>query len=194
MILGIHSDASYLSKPKAQSRAGGHFFLSNGTDEAPNNGAILNISQIIKSVMSSVAEAELGALYINAREADPCRTILHEMGHSQPPTSIQTDNSTALGVVTNNILSRRTKAMDMRFWCLLDCDAQEQFRFFWRPGTINHGDYWTKHHCSAHHQEKRIEILTPLFIIQALRASTNRCPATSGKGIMLTTQITAKAA
>jgi hypothetical protein len=195
MILGIHSDASYLSEPKARSRAGGHFFLSDGTDEAPNNGAILNISQIIKSVMSSAAEAELGALYINAREAVPCRTLLHEMGHQQPPTPIQTDNSTALGVVTNNILPRRTKAMDMRFWWLRDRDEQEQFRYFWRPGTTNRGDYWTKHHCSAHHQEKRDEILTPLFIIQALRASTNRCPATSGKGsIKLTTQIAATAA
>ncbi len=130
MILGIHSDASYLSEPKAQSRAGGHFFLSNGTDKAPNNGAFLNISQIIKSVMSSVAEAELGALYINAHEAVPCRSVLHEMGHSQPPTPIQTDNSTALGVVTNSILPRRTKAADMRFWWLRDRDAQEQFHFF----------------------------------------------------------------
>jgi hypothetical protein len=51
MILGIHSDASYLREPKARSCAGGHFSLSDGTDEAPNNGAILNISQIIKSVV-----------------------------------------------------------------------------------------------------------------------------------------------
>jgi hypothetical protein len=26
MILAVHSNASYLSKPKAHSRAGGHFF------------------------------------------------------------------------------------------------------------------------------------------------------------------------
>jgi hypothetical protein len=33
MVLAIHSDASYLSEPKALSRAGGHFFLSkNDTD------------------------------------------------------------------------------------------------------------------------------------------------------------------
>jgi hypothetical protein len=180
MILGIHSNASYLSKPKAHSHAGGHFSLSDGTDEAPNNSTILNISQIIKSVMSSAAEAELGTLYINARKDVPCRTLLHGMGHPQPPTPIQTDNSTALGVVTNNILPRRTKAMDMRFWWLRDQDEQEQFRYIWHPSTTNCGDYWMKHHCSAHHQEKRNEILTPLFIIQALCASTNRCPATSG--------------
>jgi hypothetical protein len=106
MILGVHSNASYLSEPKARSHEGGHFFLSDGTDEAPNNGAILNTSQIIKSVMSSAAEAELGALYINACEAVPCRTFLEELGHTQPPTPIQTNNSTALGVVTNNILPR----------------------------------------------------------------------------------------
>jgi hypothetical protein len=31
MALAVHSDASYLSKPKARSRAGGHFFLSSDT-------------------------------------------------------------------------------------------------------------------------------------------------------------------
>jgi hypothetical protein len=68
MILSVHSGASYLSKPKAQSRT----FLSNGTDDAPSNGAILNTSQIIKSVMSLAAEAELGALFLNMHKAMPC--------------------------------------------------------------------------------------------------------------------------
>jgi hypothetical protein len=41
-----------------------------GTEEIPiNNGAILNILQIIKTVMSSAAEAELGVLFINAKTA-----------------------------------------------------------------------------------------------------------------------------
>ena len=194
MILSIHSDASYLSEPKGRSRAGGHFFLSGGTDDAPNNDAILNTSQIIKSVMSSAAEAELGALYLNAREAVPCRTLLDKLGHKQPPTPIQTDNSTALGVVTNNILPRRTKAMDMRFWWLRDRDEQDQFRYYWRPGPTNRGDYFTKHHCSAHHTEKRPEFLTPAFILEAIRASTNRRPTISGKGIMQPAQIAAAAA
>ena len=116
------------------------------------------------------------------------------MGHLQPPIPIQMDNSTALGVVTNNFLPRQTKAMDMRFWWLWGRDAQEQFQYYWHPGTTNLGDYWTKHQCSARHQGKQSEILTPLFIIQALHAFTNRCPATSGKGIMLPTQIAAAAA
>eukprot|EP00804_Cyclotella_cryptica_P024374 CCRYP_018573-RC/>CCRYP_018573-RC protein AED:0.15 eAED:0.15 QI:0/0/0/1/0/0/2/0/392 len=68
MVLAVHRDASYLSEPKARSRAGGHFFLSSATATLPNNGAILNIAHIIKHVMAS-ATKQLAALYIVAREA-----------------------------------------------------------------------------------------------------------------------------
>ena len=62
----------------------GHFFLSDHSTYPPNNGAILNVAQIIKNVMSSAAEAELGALFICAREAVYIRHILKAMGHPQP--------------------------------------------------------------------------------------------------------------
>jgi len=40
MKLAIHSNASYLSEPKAHSRAGGHMFMA-GSEEIPiNNGAV----------------------------------------------------------------------------------------------------------------------------------------------------------
>jgi hypothetical protein len=43
MVLAIHSDASYLSKPKARSHAGRDMFMA-GRDNVPtNNGAVLNI-------------------------------------------------------------------------------------------------------------------------------------------------------
>jgi hypothetical protein len=66
MILAVHSEAGYCNKKKSRSQAGGHFFLSNDDKHPPNNGAILTIATIIKAVMSSAAEAELGALYLNA--------------------------------------------------------------------------------------------------------------------------------
>ena len=115
MVLAAHSDASYLSETKVCSCAGGHFFLSKNAHYPANNGAALTIVQIIKSVMSSAAKAELSALYINACEAIPQCHLLIEMGHPQPPSPIQTNNSTALGVVTNTIKPKQTKAMDMRF-------------------------------------------------------------------------------
>jgi hypothetical protein len=114
MVLAIHSDASYLSEPKARSRAGGHFFMSADDVDPPNNGAVLNVSKVIKAVMSSAAEAELGALFYSAKIAVPMRKTLEELGHPQPQTPVQTNNSTAYGVINNKIQPKATKAMDMR--------------------------------------------------------------------------------
>eukprot|EP00804_Cyclotella_cryptica_P014216 CCRYP_005644-RA/>CCRYP_005644-RA protein AED:0.47 eAED:0.47 QI:0/-1/0/1/-1/0/1/0/97 len=85
MILSIHSDAGYLNKPNARSHAGGHHYLSENETFPPKNEAIHNVAKIIKSVMSSAAEAELGALYINAQKRVEIRNILEEMRHPQPP-------------------------------------------------------------------------------------------------------------
>jgi hypothetical protein len=169
MILAAHSDASYLSEPNARSRAGGHFFLSNNAEIPPNNGAILNIAHVIKHVMTSATEAELAALYINAREAVYIRIILEEMGHKQPPTPMQTDNAMAEAVINGKIAPKRTKAMDMRFRWLRDRECQQQFKFYWRPGKQNHADYWTKHHTAAHHINIRPEFITPYIILEMLK-------------------------
>ena len=160
MVLAIHSDASYLSEPKARSRAGGHMFISSNDDIPTNNGAVLNISQIIRAVMSSAAEAELGALFINAKTAVSMRHTLEEMGHPQPRTPIQTDNKTANDLLTNKIMPKALKAMDMRFHWLRCRDAQGQFRYYWRPGTQNLADYFTKHHPASHHKASRPTYLT----------------------------------
>ena len=93
MKLAAHSDASYLSKPKARSRAGGNFFLSSDSNIPQHNGTVLKIAHIIKHVMSLATEAELAALYIMAREVVYIRIVLEEMGHKHPPTPLQTDNS-----------------------------------------------------------------------------------------------------
>jgi hypothetical protein len=49
--------------------------------------------------MSSAAEAEIGALYINAQKGVEEHNILEEMGHMQPPTPFQTDSLTADSIV-----------------------------------------------------------------------------------------------
>ena len=68
MILYVASNASYLCEERARIRAEGHFFLANkpveNVDKPPtlptNNVAIHTPCQIIKTVMSSAAEAEIG--------------------------------------------------------------------------------------------------------------------------------------
>ena len=60
---------------------------------------------------------------------------LTELGHPQPPTPMQTDNATAHALLTNKILPKALKAMDMRFHWLRCRDAQGQFRYYWQHGT-----------------------------------------------------------
>jgi hypothetical protein len=133
-----------------------------GRDNVPtNNGAVLNISQIIWAAMSSATEAELGALFINAKTAASMRHTLKELSHPQPPRPMQTDNKTAHDLLTNKIMPKALNAMDMHFHWLRCCEAQRQFRYYWRPGTQNLEDYFTKHHPASHHNANRPTFLTP---------------------------------
>ncbi len=115
---------------------------------------------IIKNVMSSAAEAKLEALCLNAKETVYLQQILREMGHPQPPTPIQTDNTTTEGMENNIVQPKRTKAMDMRFHWLWDQEERSQFWIFWRPGGANLADYWIEHRPPAHHVKMRPESLT----------------------------------
>jgi hypothetical protein len=125
MVLAVHSNASYLSKPKARSRAGGHFFLSSNKIVPPNNGAVLNIAHIIKNVTSLATKAELAGLYIMVRKVVYIRIILEELGHKQPPTPLQTDNAMADAIINGKIQPKQTKAMHMRFHWLRDPECQQ---------------------------------------------------------------------
>jgi hypothetical protein len=133
MVLAAHSDASYLSEANIRSQAGGHFFVSSNTPCPHNNSAVLTIAQIIKAVISLAAEAKIGALYINCREAIPACHTLEFLGHPQPPTPIQINNTMALGVINNNVM-KKLKAMDMKYHWLWDRISQKQFRHYWAPG------------------------------------------------------------
>ena len=163
MILHIHSDASYLSEANARSRAGGYFYLSElyaNPNKAPShdsplppmNGAIHVLSTILKNVMASASEAELGALFLNAREAATIRTTLVELGHPQPPTPIITDNKCAAGIANDTVKQKRSKAIDMRFFWIVDRIKQNMSLVHWRRGIENLADYFTKHHSPAHHR------------------------------------------
>ncbi len=79
--------------------------------------------------MSSAAEAGLSALFINAKMAVSIQRTLKEKGHSQSRTPIQTNNLTAHALLTNKILPKALKAMDMQFHWLHCCSAQDHYRY-----------------------------------------------------------------
>jgi hypothetical protein len=64
MILHIHSDASYLSVSNARSRLGG-LFLCGDKSPGPDtlNSSILNMASVIKNVVASAAESEVGRAF-----------------------------------------------------------------------------------------------------------------------------------
>ena len=121
---------------------------------------ILNISQIIRAVISSTAGAEVGALFINAKTIISMQQPLIKLGHPQPPIPMQTDNATTHTLLTNKILPKALKAMEMCFQGLRCCDAQGQFWYYWRPGPQNLADYFTKRHPATHHKTVHPTILT----------------------------------
>jgi hypothetical protein len=89
MILHIHSDASYLSVSNDWSRLGGLFFLGNKSLEQETlNGSILNVAAVIKNIMASAAESEVGSCFHNAQSGAPLRVTLTELGHTHPPTRL----------------------------------------------------------------------------------------------------------
>jgi len=145
---------SYLSVSGARSRLGDYFFLSHALanksppdpdDPAPTfNGPILVDSAIIPAVVSSAAQAELGALFYNAKDGAMLRNTLEDMGFPQPATPIQADNECAVGIANETVKQKRSKAIDMRFYWVQD--KQGQFVIYWRQGADNDADYFTKHH------------------------------------------------
>ena len=141
MVPNVYNDASCLTEPKARSRAGGHWFMSSDEECAKNNGAVLTIAKIIRNVMTSAAGAEIGVLYINARQTIPVSRLLEEMGHKHPATPIQTDNTTALGFITKNLKPKATKSEDMNYWLMRDKQDLGQFRYYWGGGKHNDDDY-----------------------------------------------------
>ena len=180
MVLHVHSDASYLSAPKARSKLGGYFYLSSKptdpyrqpqpTDPLPPlNGAIHVNASIIKHVMAAASEAELGALFFNMKDAIPIREALEEMGHPQPPTPIVVDNSTAAGVANKTVKQRRSKAMDMRFYWVQDRIEQKQFLVYWRQGAENLADYFTKHHPARCHV-----LMRPVYLHSTSRSRVSQ--------------------
>ena len=94
-------------------------------------------------------------LYITAKSMIPLNNTLVEMGCPQHQTTIQTDNSTAVGFPNKTMVKKATKSACMKLWWLRDRESQEQFRYYWAPGSENEGDYSTKHHPPIYHEAKR---------------------------------------
>ena len=111
-----HSDAAYLVATVARSRLVEYMYSGNDTNNKQKiNGPILIIAKIIKGVILSAAEVEIGALYMNTRQLLTLRVTCKKLGHPQPATPIQIDNNTANGIINGTFNQARSKAIDIRY-------------------------------------------------------------------------------
>ena len=164
MILCVHSDASYLSRPRAGSVAGSTHYMGSSAmtflADGPINHPISTHSTRIPVVCSFVAEAEYGGLFAAARIAVDERNILADLGHPQPPTVIYCDNEVAIGLANRTVCPKMSKSLDMRFHWLRDRIDQGQFRVLFVPGLKNLADFFTKALPVARHK-----VLAPFFAV-----------------------------
>ena len=76
--------AGFHNESKGRSSAGAHIFLYENNAMPQWNGPVLTLAKIIKFIMSSASEAELGAMFITAQEMVATRQTLQEMKWPQP--------------------------------------------------------------------------------------------------------------
>ena len=79
MLLCAHSDAGFHNESKGSSRSGAHIFLYENDAMPRWNGSVLTLAKIIKFVMSSASESELGAMFITAQEMVATRQKFQEI-------------------------------------------------------------------------------------------------------------------
>ena len=184
MILEVQTDASYLSRSRSRSVAGGIGYLgSPGPDDLPN-GAVLTLSSVLDVVVASAGKAEYGAMFTVAQKAEFTRTVLQALGHAQPPTTMLCDNECAIGLANDTVKQRRSKSIDMRYHWVRDRVHQGHFKVTWRSGKTLLADFFTKALPVHRHQELMkslvcIPIAAPdhFLAVRAKKANAHRASA-----------------
>ena len=132
---------------------GGHFFLVwKPYDKQPIrlNGPTLTLCTVLKFFAASAAEAELGAMFLNAREAKIIRLTLEELGHPQTPTPMHCDNAAAAGIANNTVKRQRSRSMEMRYFYICDLVKHVIVNVKCHPGQESLADYASKNHDAKH--------------------------------------------
>ena len=98
------------------------------------NGPLHAVCNILRNVVASLAEVEVGGLFVNVQKATIFRTTLEELYHPQPTIPIKTDNSATVGIANKTICQCKPKSTEILFYWIQDRVKQGQFIMYWRPG------------------------------------------------------------
>ena len=137
MRLIIHSDASFLVEWDAKINYGRYFYLGwNQNNDEPQqiNGAVDVSASLLPLVAISVAEAELGGTFYNAKKGKILRLTLEEMGYKQGPTTIFVGNNTESGICNSMIKRQQLRGMNGQYFWLIDQVNLNTYQIKWSPG------------------------------------------------------------
>ena len=82
-----------------------------------------------------IKSERVGGLLHNGQTVVPLQITLRELGFTQLPTPIKTDNCVAEGIVTATVRQKRSKAMDMQFYWMKDKVKQKDFFIYGKCPT-----------------------------------------------------------
>ena len=124
VVLWVLFNSSHLSVPGGRSRVGGYHFLGNKPDFSKPlasqrtfiNSLIHAEASILRNIMGAASEAEIAGGYVNPTMAVKLRITLIKIGYIQHQTPLELDNATAFGIITKQLIPKRSKAINMRFF------------------------------------------------------------------------------
>ena len=119
--------------------------------------------------MTSTTEVEIVAVFRNTYDAVISQHALEFTGYLQLATPIQVDNKYALGILTNSVKHRRSKATDIRFYWVKCRIKQGPFYIYWIRGRDNIADYFTKHYSPSNYKVMRyIYLINSVYLLQEI--------------------------
>ena len=100
------------------------------------------------------------------------------MGHPKPSTPIYFDNTTAVGIANETVKKHHSCPMEMRYFYSCEQVIRGNFNVQYHTVLEFLGDYPSKHHITACHQNVRLIYLhtkkSPLFLPRAPKPSDMR--------------------
>ena len=113
MQLHIESDAAYLVSPGAEDRAAGYYnmwdILVGRAPKSKLNAPIHIECILLKYVVASAAEVEIGAVFHNYKTTMEIYKMLQALGYQQSTIPMKTDNLTAPNYSDATLKGKRSK-------------------------------------------------------------------------------------
>ena len=119
------SDGACIAEEGSKSRVDGHYFLSDfikyiDKSQPKLNGSIHKLCKILKNIVASASEYELAPAFENSHDATVMLHTLIETENTQPPASMQVDNTKDISFINGTLKEKRTNSVGMEYHWLKD--------------------------------------------------------------------------